>query len=310
MNETRIESLLRKAPGPSAPTGLKQQLLADIRLPQSQSTSVGVVEATPFWRRLFPAFAVGLLFLGCLIVLGVQTSQLLDLRRENEALQASTANLEELRQDNAELQQLKTASQVAERRRRNNEELLKLRAEVAELRERARQLSSLRAENQRLQAERAAAAAQAGISPEEDELNQAKAMAMRRACITNIKRICLSARIWANDHQELFPTDFISMSNELNTPVILICPADSSRTAATSWQEFDGGSVSYDLLSPGVNESDPEVVFMRCPIHHTAGMVDGSAGMLDEKKHGVQKVNGKFKIVRLEAVVPKPAPQP
>jgi hypothetical protein len=266
-----------------------QQLLADIRLPQSQVSPLGVVDAAPFWRRWFPAFAVGLLFLGCLIVLGVQTSQLLDLRHKNAALQAATANLAGLRQDNAELQQLRSAAQETERRRKDSEELLKLRAEVDELRDRAGELTMLRAENQRLQAERAAAAAQAGVSPEEDELNQAKAMAMRRACITNIKRICLAARIWANDHQELFPTDFIAMSNELNRPGILTCPADSSRTAATSWQDFDGGSVSYDLLSPGVNESDPEVVFMRCPIHHTTGMVDGSAAMLDEKSMASKK---------------------
>src|SRR5882672_52718 len=151
MNDPQIESLLRKAPGPSAPAGLKLQLLADIRLPQSQ---VGVVDAAPFWRRWFPAFAVGLLFLGCLIVLGVQTSQLLDLRRESTALQAATANLEELRQNNAELRQLRAASQEAERMRKDSEELLRLKAEVAELRDRAGESSALRAENQRLQAER------------------------------------------------------------------------------------------------------------------------------------------------------------
>ena len=116
MNDAQIESLLRKAPGPSTPAGLRQQLLADIRLPQSQLASVGHVDAAAFWRRWFPAFAAGLLFLGCLIVLGVQTNQLLDLRRENATLQVATANLEELRQDNAELQQLKAASQEVEKR--------------------------------------------------------------------------------------------------------------------------------------------------------------------------------------------------
>ena len=296
MNDTQIESHLRKAPRPPAPSGLKPQLLADIRLPQSQSTLGGVVEATPFWRRLFPAFAVGLLFLGCLIVLGVQTSQLLELRRENAALQAATANLEELRQDNAELQQLRTASQESERRRKDSEELQRLRAEVDELRVRAGELNMLRAENQRLVAERAALAAKAGIAPEEDPFAKQKEKALSVQCINNLKQIGLAARMWTNDHKtNTLPIDWLAMKNELSTPKVLTCPADTNRARAISWDQFDGASVSYEFPSATPDERDPYTVYSRCPVHGHIGLTDGSA-LSGVKSDWFQQVGGNLKL--------------
>jgi hypothetical protein len=295
MNDTQIESLLRQAPRPPTPTGLKQQLLADIRLPKSQSNSVGVVEATPFWRRLFPAFAVGLLFLGCLIVLGVQTSQLRDLHRENEALQASTANLEELRQDNAELQQLKTASQEAERRRRDSEELQRLKAEVDELRVHAGELNTLRAENQRLLAERAALAAKAGIALEEDPFAKQKEKALSTACINNLKQIGLAARLWAHGHKtNALPIEWLAMKNDI-TPKYLTCPADTNRARAISWDQFDSASVSYELPSATPDEREPYTVYSRCPIHGHVGLTDGSV-QRDMKSDRLQQVDGNLKL--------------
>jgi hypothetical protein len=258
MNDAQIESLLRKAPRPPAPAGLKQQLLTDIHLPQSQVSSLVAVDAVPLWRRWFPAFAVGSLFLGCLIVLGVQTSQLVNLRRENATLQAATANLEELRQDNAELQRLRTSSRQAERLRQDSEELLKLKAEIAELRDRAKELSALRAENQRLQAERAAAVAKAGITPEEDPFAKQKEKALSVQCISNLKQIGLAARMWAHDHHtNILPLDWMAMKKELNTPRVLTCPADTNRARAISWEQFDVASVSYELPSATPDEHDP-----------------------------------------------------
>jgi hypothetical protein len=298
MNDAQIESLLCKAPRPPAPAGLKQQLLVDIRLSQSEVSRFGVVDAAPFWRRWFPAFAVGLLFLGCLIVLGVQTSQLLDLRRENAALQAATTNLEELRQDNDELQRLRTSSQQAERLRKDNEELLKLRAEIAELRDRARELSTLRAENQRLQGERAAATAKAGIAPEEDPFAKQKEKALSTACINNLKQIGLAARMWANSHNtNALPTDWLAMKNELNTPKVLTCPADTGRTPAISWDQFDGSSVSYELPSMAPDERDPYTVYSRCRIHGHIGLTDGSAHS-GVKSDRFQQVDGNLKLRR------------
>lgn len=306
MNDTSIESLLRKAPRPPAPTGLKPQLLADIRLPRAQSTPVAVVDVAPFWRRWFPAFAVGLLFLGCLIVLGVQTSQLLDLRRENAVLQAATANLEELRQDNAELQQLRSASLEVERRRKNSEELLRLRAEVAELRDLTRELSTLRAENQRLQAEHAALLAQAGVMPEDDPFAKAKEKSIATQCVNNLKQIGLAARMWANEHNtNLLPVDWLAMKNELPTPKFLTCPGDIARRQAVSWEQFDGSSVSYELPSAAPDERDPYTVYARCSVHGSIGLTDGSA-IMKMNPAQLHQVDGNLKLRNNATIGRKP----
>jgi Domain of unknown function (DUF4190)/GYF domain 2 len=107
-------------------------------------------------------------------------------------------------------------------------------------------------------------------------LAKAKAKAQELNCATQIKQIGLAARVWANDHNEKFPPDFLSMSNELSNPLLLICPADRSRSKATSWSEFGPENVTYEYLEPGLSANSPKTVVFRCPVHGTAGLVDGS----------------------------------
>jgi hypothetical protein len=235
----------------------------------------------------------------------MQTLRMLELRRENAALRVATASLDQLRQDHAELERLRAAAQQTERAQKEQEELEKLRAEVDQLRAIANELPALRAESQRLAAERADAAAKAGVETEVDPFAEAKQRAQRINCISNIKQIGLAARIWANDHQDIMPADFLTMSNELTTPKILTCTADTGRTRASDWRVFDGSSVSYELLSPGVDERDPSVVYVRCPICNNVGLVDGSAHQLAPDNR-VEKVDGKFKIVRPPASPAQP----
>jgi hypothetical protein len=261
-----------------------------------------------FLRRKSPALSFCLILLAFLAALTLQTLRMLELRRESAALRAATAGLDQLRQDNADLERLRAAAQQAGRAQKEQEELEKLRAEVDQLRAVAQELPALRAESQRLAAERAEAAARAGVVAEVDPFAEEQKHAQRINCISNIKQICLAARVWANDHQEILPTDFLTMSNELATPKILTCSADTARTRANDWREFDGRSVSYELLSPGVEEArNADVVFVRCPICNNVGLVDGSAHQLGPGQR-VEKVDGKFKIIRVN--LPSNSPQP
>lgn len=79
----------------------------------------------------------------------------------------------------------------------------------------------------------------------------------RMSCSNNLKQISLAFRIWSGDNNDRFPMSvsatnggameaavlgsaydvFLVLSNELNTPKILICPEESNphRTAATSF---------------------------------------------------------------------------
>src|SRR5207237_5032963 len=126
-----------------------------------------------------------------------------------------------------------------------------------------------------------------------DPFGPAKTRSQRIRCISNIKQIDLAARLWAVDNGDILPSDFLTMSNELNTPKILTCPSDTNRPVALNWSGFGPANVSYELLSPGVSEVDQSVVYVRCPIHNNVGLVDGSAHMLGPNVKLIQK-NGKW----------------
>ena len=108
-------------------------------------------------------------------------------------------------------------------------------------------------------------------------LAKAKEKAQRINCVSNLKQIGLAARMWSNDHNGKFPPDFVSMSNELVTPKILVCPGDSAKSRMLDWSEFRADNVSYEYLQPGIDErSAPQTVVFQCPIHGNVGLIDGS----------------------------------
>jgi hypothetical protein len=109
-------------------------------------------------------------------------------------------------------------------------------------------------------------------------LAKAKAKAQQINCVNNLKQIGLGARVWATDHNGKFPPDFISMSSELGSPKVLVCPADSSITPAAKWSEFTADKVSYEYVEPEYdqNQQDPGTIVFRCPIHGSVGLGDGS----------------------------------
>jgi prepilin-type N-terminal cleavage/methylation domain-containing protein/prepilin-type processing-associated H-X9-DG protein len=102
----------------------------------------------------------------------------------------------------------------------------------------------------------------------------AKQKAQRISCTGRLKQIGLGFRIWAGDHTNLFPMqvsvqfggtkEFTSsgetfrhleiMSNELNTPRILTCPADPQRITANSFAlRLSNSNLSYFV---GVDADD------------------------------------------------------
>lgn len=293
MNEQEIETLLRRVPVPVAPSDLRSVLVAEIQLPRAAHPATGTaptVDLAGWWRRWVPAVSFGLLFLGCLMVLGVQTLQVIDLRRQNEQLQIATARLEELRRENAELQQLRSAGQGNALTAADQNELLKLRVELAELRGLSAELTRLQTENQRLQA--ALQAGGRGVVPENDPFAKAKEKANATACISNLKQIGLAARMWAHDHNtDLLPLDWLAIKTRLPTPKLLTCPSDTGRKPAISWEQFDGSSVSYELPSAAPAESQPYTVYSRCRVHGSIGLTDGSAHMKIDPER-LQQVGG------------------
>ena len=106
-------------------------------------------------------------------------------------------------------------------------------------------------------------------------LAKAKRSAQRTNCVNNLKQIGLAFKGWDVEHNALFPMAvsisdngakehvvssgssanngadygltnvFTAMYNELGTPKILVCPADTTRIAATNWNDFGTNSLSY-----------------------------------------------------------------
>lgn len=96
-------------------------------------------------------------------------------------------------------------------------------------------------------------------------LAKAKQKAQRINCVNNLKQVGLAFRIWEGDNDDKPPMavptakggtmelvtgadtyrHFQVMSNELSTPKILACPADTARTAAYNFARLKNQNVSY-----------------------------------------------------------------
>ena len=269
MNPSEIETLLRHAPAPAPPPGLLEKLEASVRLPKRAAAEEPRGAAWGPFKRWLPALAYAVLIFGCLIGLAVQTSELLDLRHENEELRQTAQDLGDLREANLALQQTATGDG------KEAAELAALQVEVARLREEAARAGQLRADNERLQAELAASTGAA-----EDPFAAENNRALSIKCVNNLKQIGLAMRLYSSDNEDQLPPDFLNARDYVSTPLILSCPADKDRTPAASWERFDGSNVSYEFLLPGIKQTnDPSLIMVRCPIHGHVGLLDGSVQM-------------------------------
>jgi prepilin-type N-terminal cleavage/methylation domain-containing protein len=108
----------------------------------------------------------------------------------------------------------------------------------------------------------------------------AKDAAIRINCVNNLKQIGLAYRIWEGDHGDKFPMqtsvtnggtmglangnnawiNFFVMSNELGTPKLLICLADTHRIAATNFTtDFNNSHISY-FVGLDADETHPKML--------------------------------------------------
>ena len=109
-------------------------------------------------------------------------------------------------------------------------------------------------------------------------LAKAKGRAQTIQCVNKMKQIGLAARMWSNEHNEMFPPNFQSMSNELVNTAILVCPGDKQHAPASDWSQFNAAqNATYEFLTPNAKEAAVvQQIIFRCPIHGNVGLGDGS----------------------------------
>jgi prepilin-type N-terminal cleavage/methylation domain-containing protein/prepilin-type processing-associated H-X9-DG protein len=91
----------------------------------------------------------------------------------------------------------------------------------------------------------------------------------RIQCVYNLKNVGLAYRIYATDNGERFPWELsdhkyspdpttytTALTNELSTPFVVQCPADT-RKAVTNWTQFSRANMSY-FISPDASQTLPQ----------------------------------------------------
>jgi len=125
-------------------------------------------------------------------------------------------------------------------------------------------------------------------------LASSKAKAKRIACVNNQKQTGLGLRLWSGDNADKLPwqlsvtnggsldsedwTDhFRICSNELGSPLVLLCPADKAKLGATNWASLQGdANVSYFVCLQSTEARPQLVVFGDANITGGGGGLDPS----------------------------------
>ena len=130
----------------------------------------------------------------------------------------------------------------------------------------------------------------------------ALAMAKRKtshiSCANDLKQVGIAFRLWEGDNNGKYPMQvsvtnggameliatgnvaagFQAMSNEVNTPKILLCPEDTRRVLATNWSTLSNSNISY-FIGLDAAETKPQM-FLSGDENFAIGGVPVKSGVL------------------------------
>src|SRR4051812_20198675 len=115
-------------------------------------------------------------------------------------------------------------------------------------------------------------------------LSRSKKRAQSASCAGMLFPLTFVAMEWATEHGDRYPTKLLYLSNQVATRW-LICPCDSSRRPASDWSSFTPEHSSYELVSPGIAQSDTNSVFLRCRVHGHMSYTDATVFDGTRRRH-------------------------
>lgn len=271
-----------------SPPRLKDRLIEEIPLlgkeKLSRQSVAGSRRSGGWVRRWWPALVPGAISVACAVVLRAQQGTIRELKAGNQTLSqsatAAEANAVRVNDSAPANASMDPSAGYQQEIDRLTQLAIQLKADVMEL----QQLQWT--ENPKLRAQLATPPDLALTPDEAESMAKAKEKALSIACINNLKQFGLAVRVWALDNNDSNPPNVVCMSNELSTPKILVCPADTNRQAAADFFSFSMANCSYEFLAPSeVTDKEPQRVLSRCPIHGHIGLCDGSVQSSIAKNH-------------------------
>ncbi len=147
-------------------------------------------------------------------------------------------------------------------------------------------------------------------------LARAREQARRAVCISNLKQIGLALKMYAQDHEERFPTDVVAgpgtfdnaktevclgylIPEYISNTGVFICPSATPFAGAPKVASIDGtlahASLSYAYTIPILTEGFKHAGKAIASDEFSPGpMGDSSAVLLSDSNHGVHGVNALF----------------
>jgi len=122
----------------------------------------------------------------------------------------------------------------------------------------------------------------AAVVPEVFPVSANSSNDSRNLCLSNHYEIVWAANVWAGVHGEvLLPEDLMFLTNELSSPLALVCPADPlwSQKATTNWADFRREWITY-RLHPDVRSGNRiarvgiSFNYVFCPVHRLWSLGD------------------------------------
>lgn len=302
MNTPAIENILRNAPQPAAPAGLRERLCAQGR--GSKPGPLARQASGAGWlRRWWPVLAPAAVSLACATLFTLQQSEV----RELKALRASPP----VTKPSAAPGIPEPQSGTAQGSGAAQEEIQRLKSLAAQLNSEVSQLEQLKAQNDQLRKQLAARSAPA-LSPEETKaIEDARARSQSIVCINNLKQLGVAVKMFSVDNKESTPPNLQCLSNYIGSFLkVFVCPADTARQPATDASSFTPANCSYEYLAPSTPDTEPNRVVFRCPIHGHVGLMDGSVQSNVAKEHPDWLVQQDGKLYFQVASPPQEAPPP